>query len=210
MTNTFLAIDKEHFKLGLNPIELLTLSQVLEYDRTTGDCFISNETLAAQFGVSESTINRTIKALEDKGFVTRITKNVRGGKERHIKPNKDKINEKLASVNLNIDNDNKDTLQTSNCTLTTSKMNVDNKQNELIKENIKDNLKDNKQEMIQPQAAISISNVPEVKEEGTIDNPYLIPMRELSEKQRYLQPLSNGLYMDSNRVFYRMKEYKGA
>jgi predicted transcriptional regulator len=34
--------------------------------------------------VSESTITRTMKSLENKGFIKRNTKSVKGGKERHI------------------------------------------------------------------------------------------------------------------------------
>jgi predicted transcriptional regulator len=63
----------------------------MEFQNNTGDCFISDSTLAANFGVSESTITRALKALEAKGLITRETKNTRSGKERHISVNLNKV-----------------------------------------------------------------------------------------------------------------------
>ena len=67
----------------------------MEFETNTGDCFISDKQLAAQFGVSESTISRSIKKLETMGFIIRETRNVKGGKERHLK---------TTNVKLTIDN----------------------------------------------------------------------------------------------------------
>ncbi len=83
----------------------------MEFETNTGDCFISDKQLAEQFGVSESTISRELKKLETMGFIVRETKNVKGGKERHIKT----TNVKLPIV------------QESNCLL-------HNKQNDFIKD----------------------------------------------------------------------------
>lgn len=47
------------------------------------------------------------------------------------------------------------------------------------------------------------------KEDGTIEHPYIIPRAKLVEKVNQLQQLGNGLFMDGNRIFYKMKEYKG-
>lgn len=84
MTNLFLKVNKDLFSLGLTPIEILILAQIMEFNTNTGDCFISNQTLAAQFGVSEKTISRSVANLEGKGFITRNTENVQKGKERHM------------------------------------------------------------------------------------------------------------------------------
>ena len=65
----------------------------MEFNTNTGDCFISDKVLAENFGVSEKTISRSIKALEDKGFIKRDTKAVKGGKTRHITVNAAKIEE---------------------------------------------------------------------------------------------------------------------
>ena len=43
MTNNFLKVNKDFFKLELNPTEILILSQIEEYNRTTKDCFMSDE-----------------------------------------------------------------------------------------------------------------------------------------------------------------------
>ena len=67
----------------------------MEFNTNTGDCFISDSTLASNLGVSESTITRALKSLESKGFIIRFTKNIKGGKERHIVVDENKINEYL-------------------------------------------------------------------------------------------------------------------
>lgn len=138
MANYFLKVDKSLFGTGLNPLEILLLSQIAEFQNNTGDCFISDKALADNFGVSESTISRTIKGLEAKGLIVRTTRNVRGGKERHISVDVARVAE-LTSGKMTVDN----SLQTSKCQLTTSKLTVDKPQNELIKDNIIDNEKDN-------------------------------------------------------------------
>lgn len=91
MTNVFLQVNKNLFGSGLSPIEMLVLSQIEEFDRNTGDCFISNATMAKNFNVSEKTIARTLDSLEDRGLIIRNTKNCQKGKERHITLAKDKM-----------------------------------------------------------------------------------------------------------------------
>ena len=87
----FLQVNKDYFELGLNPTEILLLAQIEEFNRTTGDFFMSDCALASKFGVSEKTISRALKSLEDKGLIIRETKNVQSGKERHIKSTTDKM-----------------------------------------------------------------------------------------------------------------------
>jgi predicted transcriptional regulator len=141
MSNSFLKVDKDYFKLGLNPIEILLLSQVVEFNTNTGDCFMSDKALAAQFGSSEKTISRGLASLEEKGFITRETKNIKGGRVRHIKPVENAINAALTTDKMTVDSNQ----QTSNCPLTTDKLTVDNGQNDFIKENIKEKEKENKE-----------------------------------------------------------------
>jgi DNA-binding transcriptional MocR family regulator len=121
----------------------------MEYNRTTGNCFISDKVLAEMFGVSDKTISRTMKALEDRGFIVRATKSVKGGKERHITVNLDNIEKALSTDKMTVDSG----IQQTNCPLTTDNLSNDNRQNDLIKDNIKDNSKrkDNS-EMFQPTA----------------------------------------------------------
>jgi predicted transcriptional regulator len=82
------------------------------------------------FNVSESTVSRALKALETKGLIKRETKNVKGGKERHLH---------FTNSKMTVDSCE----QPSNCLLTNVNLTIDNKQNELIKDNIKDKEKDN-------------------------------------------------------------------
>lgn len=108
-----------------------------------------------------------MEALENRGFITRETKNVKGGKERHIKVNTYNIQQALTTDKTSLVNNNDDEIpQRTKRPLTTDKTSLVNGQNDSIKENIKDNLKDNSmEEMKHPtDVIISSSNQPEVEE----------------------------------------------
>lgn len=140
MTNGFLKVDKSLLGNGLNPIEILVYAQVAEYNRTTGDCFMSDKAFAEAFGVSDKTVSRALTSLESKGMIRRETKNVKGGKERHI-----------YIVDSTTDKKSVDSSQQpTKCPLTTDNLSIDNRQNDLIKENIKEKRKDNIVEMKHP------------------------------------------------------------
>ena len=147
MTNLFLKVNKDLFKLGLNPTEILIMAQVMEYNTNTGNCYISNDTLASMFAVSAKTISRAIKNLEDKGLLTRDTKNIKGGKERHMVVNIQKLEELLTKDNLSlVENDIEDSQRTI-CPLSKDNLSLDNGQNDFIKDNSE---KDNKGEVSSP------------------------------------------------------------
>ena len=99
MTNKFLSVNKDFFNLGLNPIEIFILAQIAEFQKNTNDCFISNDKLAEIFGVSTSTVKRAIEKLEKQNFIIRNTKNIKGGKERHMSVNFQVIEDKLKVQN---------------------------------------------------------------------------------------------------------------
>lgn len=143
MTNVFLKVNKDFFKLGLNPTEILILAQVMEYNTNTNNCFMSDKAFAELFGVSDKTISRALKVLEDKGFIKRETKNVKGGKERHIYIQVDKIEQALPKDNLSVVESDDKNSQGTKCLLSKDNLSVVKGQNDLIKDNIKDNLKDN-------------------------------------------------------------------
>ena len=133
--NNFLKVEKSLFGSGLSPIEMLVLSQIMEFDRNTGDCFMSNAVMAKNFGVSEKTVSRAMTTLEEKGLIVRNTKNVQKGKERHITLTKDKLS--LGNETNNSTTDKMSLPEKSNCPLR-------NGQNDPIKDNNKKiNLKDN-------------------------------------------------------------------
>lgn len=164
MTNTFLAVSKDLFNLKLNPTEILVLAQIMEFQRNTNDCFISNKKLAEQFGVSESTVKRALDKLENLGFIVRDTSPSQKGKERHMKANLKKI-EEAAKANLNLAEDNEKSTKANLNLAESSKCSFRKEQNEPIKEKGKDNLlKDNIGEIEKPSAlSISLSNNPEEK-----------------------------------------------
>lgn len=149
MTNIFLKVSKDLFKLGLNPTEILILAQVIEFESNTNDCFMSNKAFSELFGVSESTIKRALDNLESSGFITRETKNCQKGKERHIKANIEKIDEKLAKLKKNLANENNNSAKVKMDLAEGSKCTLRKGQNELIKDNTnKINTKDNYREFV--------------------------------------------------------------
>jgi hypothetical protein len=80
--------------------------------------------------VSEKTISRALGSLEEKKLIFRETKNVKGGKERHIHLTADKM-----TVN--------DSHQPTKSPLSTDNLSIVKGQNDLIKYNIKNKRKDN-------------------------------------------------------------------
>ena len=147
MTNLFLKVNKDLFKLGLNPTQIFIVAQVMEYNNNTGDCFISDKTLAEMLNVSVSTISREMKKIEELGFISRSTKNIKGGKERHITINIEAIENAL----------------------TISKMPIDNKQNESIKDNSEeDNERENNKNTPSSSPSGEESVVPVVEQVGEI------------------------------------------
>ena len=160
MTNIFLKINKDLFKLKLNPTEILILAQIMEFNTNTGDCYVTDKQFADNYSVSESTIKREIKKLDEMGYIIRETKNVKGGKERHIKINLEKIEQELTSIKMSLDNTNK--AQNELCTR--GNLTLVKGQNDTIKDNIKDKEKDNIENLTTTRVVkFSNTNMPEVK-----------------------------------------------
>lgn len=162
----------------------------MEFDTNTGNCFISDEALTEIFGISKSTVSREIKVLESKGFITRQTVNVKGGRKRTMTVNYNKIEEALTSVNLTLDGCQQD----SNCVLSSVNLTVDNKQNDSIKDNIKDNLKYN-----------SVENPEVEEEEGTFEHPILVTREWLIARRNELAECNNGVFKYMDNKFYKVK-----
>lgn len=135
MANEFLKVEKSLFGKGLSPIELLVYSQIAEFVRNTGDCFISNAAMASAFGVSEKTVARALDSLEERGLIERHTKASQRGKERHITLAKDNLS--LANESSKTAKDNLSVAERTICPLRKG-------QNDTIKDNIKrKDIKDN-------------------------------------------------------------------
>lgn len=134
MSKLFLKVDKDLFNSGLSPIEILVYSQIAEFNTNTGDCFVSDKQFAEWFGVSESTVARALKSLESNGYIIRETKNIKGGKERHIS----------TTGKMTVVNDDKTSTTVKMTDVQQSNWPLYNSQNDIIKDNnLKDNIKDN-------------------------------------------------------------------
>lgn len=148
MTDKFLKLNKDLYKLKLDADQQYILAYVMEFDRNKQQCYMSDESFAMCLNTSTKTVSRKIKILTDKGYITKETTNTQNGKLRYLKPVLNKI-----------ENDIKDyeSSQGTKCPLEINeeirkgqivpcgKDNLSTRkgQNDLIKDNLKDNRKDN-------------------------------------------------------------------
>lgn len=68
----------------LNATDIIIIAQVQEYIRTTGKCFVSNDTFAKMCGCSESTIKRAIDKLVRSGYLLKETIATQNGRQRNL------------------------------------------------------------------------------------------------------------------------------
>jgi DNA-binding transcriptional MocR family regulator len=122
----------------------------MEYDTTTGKCFISDSTLAAAFGVSAKTVSRAVSNLEQRGFIKRETRNIKGGRERIMIPVVEAIEQELTKDKLTIVEP-----QRTKSPLSKDNLSIVNGQNDFIKDNIIDKEKDNIDGVILPAAEVT-------------------------------------------------------
>ena len=69
----YMQVNKGLFGNGFKPIEILILSQIDEYVRNTGECYVTDEQFALYFGVTSRTVSNTLNSLEEKGYIKRNT-----------------------------------------------------------------------------------------------------------------------------------------
>lgn len=69
--NTFIAVRSEYTQLNLSPIELLIYSIIASYTEDGRACYETNKTLAERTGASVTTIQRTLRSLERKGYIVK-------------------------------------------------------------------------------------------------------------------------------------------
>lgn len=152
MTDKFLKVNKDLLGIGLAPIEILIISQVLEFQTKDMDCFVSNETFAKDYNVSQSTISRAITTLKNKGFLNSVEKRTRQGTTRYLTVNIGKIEEVSTKQN-------DDSIEDSTCHFAQSALsNLTNstKQNDLVKDNIKDNNIKEKENLNHPRGKVEV------------------------------------------------------
>lgn len=195
MTNVFLKVNKDLFKLELDPTEILILAQVMEFITNTGKCFVADDTLAEMLGVSAKTVSRKLESLENKGFIMRETKNVKGkhGKDRKIFVRMDNIEKKLSTDNLSNESTDKMTIDNSTDNLSLENINSTDNLSEINGQN--DPIKDKRKDKINIKENI-------LSEEGTPENPIVVEKEWLMERH-------NEIFETKDKLFnYQGKLYK--
>lgn len=215
MTDKFLKLNKDLYKLKLDADQQYILAYVMEFDRNKQQCYMSDESFAMCLNTSTKTVSRKIKMLTDKGYITKETTNTQNGKLRYLKPVLNKI-----------ENDIKDyeSSQGTKCPLEINeeirkgqivhcgKDNLSTRkgQNDLIKDNLKDNRKDNISEPFgKPNDSLGCltngsKEEPEVERDGSTEDKAIIINREklciLVDNQNYKQ-LGNNLYKIADKHY---------
>lgn len=91
MNNAFLAVNKAHLNSDLQPIDILILSQIEEFQRNQCDCCLTNEQFSKIFGTSLYSVKTSLDKLENKNYITRHIEFIggygRANKRRIIKLN---------------------------------------------------------------------------------------------------------------------------
>lgn len=205
MTNLFLKVNKDLFKLGLNPTEVIILAQVMEFNTNTGDCYMSNEQFAEMLSISVSTVKRAMDKIENMGFIKRDTKASQKGKERHIKVNLDKVEEALAKSKMNLAEDTNNSAKSKMNLPQGSKCPLRKEQNEPIKDNREeDNLKDNME--IESSDEDSISKDSPEAEEIKVDGE--ITLAEYESKKEMCEVIGENLIKTPIGKILRIKEHR--
>lgn len=148
MTDKFLKLNKDLYKLKLDADQQYILAYVMEFDRNKQQCYMSDESFAMCLNTSTKTVSRKIKILTDKGYITKETTNTQNGKLRYLKPILNKIendikdyeNSQGTKCPLEI---NEEIRKGQNVHCGKDNLSICKGQNDLIKDNLKDNRKDN-------------------------------------------------------------------
>lgn len=148
MTDKFLKLNKDLYKLKLDADQQYILAYVMEFDRNKQQCYMSDESFAMCLNTSTKTVSRKIKILTDKGYITKETTNTQNGKLRYLKPVLNKIENDIKDYEssqgtkcpLEI---NEEIRKGQNVLCGKDNLSTRKGQNDLIKDNLKDNRKDN-------------------------------------------------------------------
>ena len=148
MTDKFLKLNKDLYKLSLDADQQYILAYVMEFDRNKQQCYMSDESFAMCLNTSTKTVSRKIKMLTDKGYITKETTNTQNGKLRYLKPVLNKIENDIKDYEssqgtkcpLEI---NEEIRKGQNVCCGKDNLSTRKGQNDLIKDNLKDNRKDN-------------------------------------------------------------------
>ena len=135
MADFFLKVNKHLFNHNFNPLEILLLSQIIEFQNNGKECYLTDDALAEAFGVSNKTVSRTLKKLdEEMHIIHRKTSNNGSKKVRTMVCDEKALTQHIRDRQFVPDGQN-DPGETDNLSLRDG-------QNDPIKDNIKDNIKD--------------------------------------------------------------------
>ena len=145
MTDKFLKLNKDLYKLKLDADQQYILAYVMEFDRNKQQCYMSDESFAMCLNTSTKTVSRKIKMLTDKGYITKETTNTQNGKLRYLKPVLNKIENDIKDYEssqgtkcpLEI---NEEIRKGQNVHCGKDNLSIRKGQNDLIKDNLKDNI----------------------------------------------------------------------
>lgn len=215
MTDKFLKLNKDLYKLKLDADQQYILAYVMEFDRNKQQCYMSDESFAMCLNTSTKTVSRKIKMLTDKGYITKETINTQNGKLRYLKPVLNKIENDIKDYEssqgtkcpLEI---NEEIRKGQNVHCGKDNLSTRKGQNDLIKDNLKDNRKDNISEPFgKPNDSLGCltngsKEEPEVERDGSTEDKAIIINREklciLVDNQNYKQ-LGNNLYKIADKHY---------
>ena len=215
MTDKFLKLNKDLYKLKLDADQQYILAYVMEFDRNKQQCYMSDESFAMCLNTSTKTVSRKIKILTDKGYITKETTNTQNGKLRYLKPVLNKIENDIKDYEssqgtkcpLEI---NEEIRKGQNVHCGKDNLSTRKGQNDLIKDNLKDNRKDNISEPFgKPNDSLGCltngsKEEPEVERDGSTEDKAIIINREklciLVDNQNYKQ-LGNNLYKIADKHY---------
>ena len=215
MTDKFLKLNKDLYKLKLDADQQYILAYVMEFDRNKQQCYMSDESFAMCLNTSTKTVSRKIKILTDKGYITKETTNTQNGKLRYLKPVLNKIENDIKDYEssqgtkcpLEI---NEEIRKGQNVHCGKDNLSIRKGQNDLIKDNLKDNRKDNISEPFgkpnDSQGCLTNGSKeePEVERDGSTEDKAIIINREklciLVDNQNYKQ-LGNNLYKIADKHY---------
>lgn len=148
MTDKFLKLNKDLYKLKLDADQQYILAYVMEFDRNKQQCYMSDESFAMCLNTSTKTVSRKIKMLTDKGYITKETTNTQNGKLRYLKPVLSKIENDIKAYESSQGTkcpleENEEIRKGQNVCCGKDNLSTRKGQNDLIKDNLKDNRKDN-------------------------------------------------------------------
>ena len=148
MTDKFLKLNKDLYKLKLDADQQYILAYIMEFDRNKQQCYMSDESFAMCLNTSTKTVSRKIKMLTDKGYITKETTNTQNGKLRYLKPVLNKIENDIKDYESSQETKcpleiNEEIRKGQNVHCGKDNLSTRKGQNDLIKDNLKDNRKDN-------------------------------------------------------------------